>query len=228
MSQGRGSPLERLLEQTARLLSGGGIHPVELLQRTQAAVQGRASGGMAPNLVRIGMHEADYERYRDAFEDLRYELDVVLDRLEQRERWQRIGDRIIEFELSHTASPGLPAISASFADTTNRHQVVPAGETQVIRRLRGVILRLGDGSAVKLTHTPFRIGRGPGNDLVYPSLALSRSHAEIASVGDDLEIRDLGSRNGVLVSGRHVASAILEPGVPVVLGDLELWVEYEE
>ncbi|MCC6383225.1 MAG: DUF3662 domain-containing protein [Dehalococcoidia bacterium] len=219
--------LERLLEQTARFLSGGGLHPVEILQRSQAAVQRGVREGRAPNHVRIQLHPADYARYRTALSDLRYELDVLLDRLEAREGWSRIGDRLIDFEQSADTPAGLPAVSASFADTLNRDYAPPVGATQVIHRYRDLVLRLGDGTVVPLTHTPFRIGRGAGNDLVYPSLALSRHHAEIATVPGGLEIRGLGSRNGLRVDGRRVTRTPLIEGQPVALGDVELWLEHE-
>ncbi|MGE5596350.1 MAG: FhaA domain-containing protein [Hyphomicrobiales bacterium] len=226
MNEDRAPRFERLLEQTARLLSGGGLHPVEVLQRAQAAAQQAGRDGQAPNRLRLTFHPDDYERYRPAFPDLRYELEVMLDRLERREGWSRTGDRIIEFEASGSVPAGMPAIAASFADTAHRPATSHAGATQVIRRQRNAGLRLADGTLVPLTHTPFRIGRGPGNDFVYPSLALSRSHAEIASVPGGLEIRDLGSRNGVLIDGYRVERALLEPGRTVTLGDLEFTLEY--
>ena len=217
--------LERLLEQTARFLSGGGLHPVEILQRAQAAVQRGARDGTAPNHIRIILHPSDYARYREAMADLRYEIDVLLDRLERREGWTRIGDRLIDFEQDPSATAGIPTVVASFADTAHRDYAPPIGATQVIQRYRNLVLRFRDGTSSLLTHTPFRIGRGAGNDLVYPSLALSRQHAEIATVHGQLEIRDLGSRNGIRIEGRRVTRAPLIPGQPVTLGDVELWLE---
>ena len=39
MSDERVSRIERMLEQTARKVSGGGLHPLEILQRVQDAVE---------------------------------------------------------------------------------------------------------------------------------------------------------------------------------------------
>lgn len=228
MTHDRTPRLERLLEQTARMISGGGLHPVELLQRVQAAVQRGVRDGQVPNLVRVTLHPADYQRYFPAFEDLRGELDVLLDRAEDRERWTRIGDRRITFEAAEGVPAGVPRVTATFGDTANRSETAPpAGATQVIRRHRNARLVLSDGTRVQLTHTPFRIGRGPGNDLVYPSLALSRSHAEITSGPEGLEIHDLGSRNGLVADGARVDRARFEQGRHYLLGDLDLWLEYE-
>ena len=226
MTEERGPRLERLLEQTARFLSGGGLHPVEILQRVESAVLAAARDGVAPNAIRVAFHPQDFERYTPAFGDLRAEIDALLDRLESRESLRRIGDRLVEFEVATGATPGLADVTAAFADTANRTTLPPAGATQVIHRLRGATLVFGDGSKVRLTHTPFRIGRGPGNDLVYPNLTLSREHAEIVSGSRGaLSIRDRGSRNGLIVDGNRVPETELLPGRRVWLGDVELWLE---
>ncbi|MBP46479.1 MAG: Fis family transcriptional regulator [Myxococcales bacterium] len=51
---------------------------------------------------------------------------------------------------------------------------------------------------------------------------LSRQHALIAQVGDGLQVRDLGSRNGTFVDGVAVDAAVLRPGQTLRLGDLLL------
>jgi len=226
MTQERTPRLERLLEQTARFLSGGGLHPVEILQRVEAAALDGARGELVPNAVRVTLHPQDYARYRPAFADLREEVVAVLDRLERREGLRHAGDRLVEFTQSDAASPGLPGIAAFFAETANRAAAPPPAATQVIRRLRNATLVFDDGLRARLTHTPFRIGRGPGNDLVYPNLTLSREHAEVVSTPQgQLVIRDRGSRNGLLVDGVRVEEAELAPGRRVSLGDVELWLE---
>ncbi|MDF3069481.1 MAG: Sigma-54 dependent response regulator [Polyangiaceae bacterium] len=56
-------------------------------------------------------------------------------------------------------------------------------------------------------------------DLVLKAPAVSRVHAEVVRDGRRLVVRDLGSRNGVLVNGRKVQSAALEPLDEVRIGD---------
>ena len=74
---------------------------------------------------------------------------------------------------------------------------------------RWVLLgRWADGNAVRIVPIrvfPFRIGRGDGLDLSLPSLAVSRTHAEITNGGPALHVRDLSSRNGTYVNGCRVA-----------------------
>lgn len=226
MTQERGPRLERLLEQTARFLSGGGVHPVEVLQRVETAVLGAVRDGVAPNAVRIDLHPHDYEEYERAFPDLRAEIETLLGRIERREGLRRIGERLVTFRAWEGVPAGMPGVTASFADTANRALSPPAGATQVIRRLRDATLVFGDGTRVRLTHTPFRIGRGPGNDLVYPDLTLSREHAEIVSTpAGGLLLRDRGSRNGVFADGQRVEEAEMAPGRRFGLGGVELWLE---
>ena len=226
MTQERGPRLERLLEQTARFISGGGLHPVEVLQRVETAVLEAARDGVAPNAVRVQFHAQDYARYEPALADLRAEIFTLVERIERREGLRRIGGQLVEFEQAEGVPAGLPAVSAFFADTAHRSAAPPVGATQVIRRLRSATLVFGDGTRVRLTHTPFRIGRGPGNDLVYPHLTLSREHAEIvSSPRGGLVLRDRGSRNGIVLDGERVPEAELRPGRRFWLGDVELWLE---
>src|SRR6188768_1136763 len=70
---------------------------------------------------------------------------------------------------------------------------------------------LGAGAAV--------IGRDASADIVLPVSAVSRRHAEVTRAGDDYVVRDLGSRNGVLVNGHPVSEAVLEPLDELRIGD---------
>ena len=92
-------------------------------------------------------------------------------------------------------------------------------------RLRGKSLVLDDGARAPLTHVPFVIGRGPGNDLVLASFAVSRRHAEVVDIGGRLVLRDLGSRNGIVVDGRRVNEVALVYGLRVTIGDVTFWLE---
>lgn len=63
------------------------------------------------------------------------------------------------------------------------------------------------------------IGREPTADLFLPVQAVSRVHAEVAWDMGRWTVRDLGSRNGMLVDGHPVRSATLEPNAEVRIGD---------
>src|SRR6266850_2397997 len=56
------------------------------------------------------------------------------------------------------------------------------------------------------------IGRDPTNQIPLPNSSVSREHAEIVCRPDGLTVRDLGSRNGILVNGVPRKKAVLQPG----------------
>ena len=55
---------------------------------------------------------------------------------------------------------------------------------------------------------PYRIGREVDNDLVLPDANkhVSRKHAELMNVNGQLQIRDVGSKNGTSVNGRKIST----------------------
>jgi len=72
-----------------------------------------------------------------------------------------------------------------------------------------------------------RIGKAPDNDLVLPDDTVSRYHMTIARVSGGLEVKDLGSTNGVRVGGARLKEAIVEPGTVVRAGEVELAIRLE-
>jgi pSer/pThr/pTyr-binding forkhead associated (FHA) protein len=56
------------------------------------------------------------------------------------------------------------------------------------------------------------VGRDPRCDISATDPLLSRRHAEFVASGPRVLVRDLGSRNGILVNGRRLPEAVLSPG----------------
>lgn len=218
-----GHPLERFLQSTARRVSGG-LHPVEVLRRVEEVVAAAANGGLAPNDIVVAFHPADYTRYRAGLPQLQAGIAAMLDDLQDRAGWRLQGDRRVRLESVPAVAEGTPRVTARFADRRPVSRP-PAGATQRIARHRNLVLVLSSGERVTVTHTPFTIGRGPANDLVLASMAVSRTHAEIVRDGGGYCLRDRGSRNGLLVGGERVESVVLAPGVVVTVGDLALSLE---
>lgn len=217
--------LERLLEGAARRVSGSGLHPLELLQRVGAAAESSVRDGVVANTFTIRLSGSDYEAYAPSLPALRQEMHRLLEGLERGRGWTRIGDRTLEFVRGETIQDGLPVVEARFSDPRHRGFVAPAGATRRLNRQHNLWLRFNDGTSTALSHTPFSIGRGPGNDVVLPVLSVSRQHAEIVRTVDGVIIRDLGSRNGIVVHGERVSEYTLDGGEHVTLGDVELWLE---
>lgn len=228
MTEERGPRLERLLELTARKVSGGGLHPLEILQHVSEAAEASVRDGVVANDYVLSLHPADFARYERSLPNLRTELDAMLEDLERSRRWTRIGDRSIVFAPSDGTAEGSPTVAARFTDTSHHVESTPPGATRRITRHRNLVLAMSDGTRVRLTHTPFTIGRGPGNDLVVADLAVSRRHAEIVRTDAGIVMRDVGSRNGLMVEGERYREVVMGPWIVVTIGDLGFWLEQAE
>ena len=87
-----------------------------------------------------------------------------------------------------------------------------------------------DGSSreVLLTGRPsITFGRSPEADISIPDTRISRIHAEIRTWDRDLVIKDMGSRNGILINGIKTEVAILHAGDTFRIGSHEFSVEQE-
>jgi serine phosphatase RsbU (regulator of sigma subunit) len=66
---------------------------------------------------------------------------------------------------------------------------------------------------------PLTVGRDPARDVVLPDAQVSRLHLQLAMVGDEVIVEDLGSSNGTFFSGRRLTSPqVLLPGQAVQVG----------
>lgn len=222
--------IERFFEQAARMATGPGIHPIEVLQRIQAAAESSVRDRDVANAYRVEFSPSDSERFARLREQLTRGAGRMLDELVRSRELHPLGPWHFEFAAVADLAPGALRVSARYREPTHRPETVAAGATRVITRQRGKSIVLDDGTRVPLTHTPFVIGRGAGCDLVVPDLSISRLHAEIGSgPGGTLTIRDLGSRNGVIIDGERLADeAELIPGDMFVLGDARFWLESGE
>ena len=64
------------------------------------------------------------------------------------------------------------------------------------------------------------VGRDPRCDISAADPQLSRRHAEFVVSGATVVVRDLGSRNGILVNGRRLTEAVLSAGDVVQIAQL--------
>jgi hypothetical protein len=219
--------IERFLEQAARMASGAGIHPVEVLQRIQAAAEASIRDGAIANAYRVHYAPPDRDRIAGLREQLARGAGRMLDELATGRNLRQLGPWQFEFAEGAGLAAGAVRVSATYREPAHRPETVATGATRVITRQRGKRLVLDDGTRVPLTHTPFVIGRGVGCDLVVPDLSISRRHAEIGSgPGGSLTIRDLESRNGVILNdARVVGETELPPGAMFALGNARFWLE---
>jgi hypothetical protein len=64
------------------------------------------------------------------------------------------------------------------------------------------------------------VGRHPDCDTQINSHRVSRWHCVLTRDGDDVVVRDLGSRNGTWINGKRVASGRLRPGDEMAIGNV--------
>ncbi|MBI1948105.1 MAG: protein kinase [Deltaproteobacteria bacterium] len=69
------------------------------------------------------------------------------------------------------------------------------------------------------------LGRVPGEGLAIDDARVSRRHAIIHRRGDELEVEDLGSRNGIRVNGVAARTHKLCPGDRIAIGDTVLRID---
>jgi transcriptional regulator with GAF, ATPase, and Fis domain len=75
------------------------------------------------------------------------------------------------------------------------------------------------GAAFSLLPGEVSIGRDSSNQLWAPDPALSRRHCLLVASGEEVSIRDLGSRNGTLVNGVPVEQQQMRHGDQIYVGD---------
>jgi pSer/pThr/pTyr-binding forkhead associated (FHA) protein len=69
------------------------------------------------------------------------------------------------------------------------------------------------------------VGRGEDCELQIPLLAVSRRHCELSIVGNELEVKDLGSSNGTFVNSERIDDAALEAGDRLSVGPVVFTVQ---
>jgi transcriptional regulator with GAF, ATPase, and Fis domain len=75
------------------------------------------------------------------------------------------------------------------------------------------------GAAFPLPAGEVSIGRDSSNHLWAPDPALSRRHCVLVASGEQVSIRDLGSRNGTLVNGVPIEQQEMRHGDQIYIGD---------
>jgi len=219
---------ERRLEQA---ISGAfakafrsAVQPVEIAAALQRECDNNAqilsrNRRMVPNLFHVELSQPDLDRlsaYDSAMAtDLRDQLKDHADS----QSYVFPGPVKIDFEAAEDLTTGRFRIRSEAQATVQSN----ATHTQVRRatalvEVNGTQQPLHPGSTV--------VGRGTEADIRINDPGVSRRHIEfeVAGAGDQLQlrVRDLGSTNGMLVDGHRVASAGLQDGSEVRVGNTTL------
>lgn len=116
----------------------------------------------------------------------------------------------------------LQGATQSFAPVGEGDQSAPvAGETS-----EGPVLVVRKGPEVGerfyIDTEKLTVGRDPQSDIFLNDVTVSRSHAVITRVGDQVSVEDSGSLNGTFVNGTCVASTALSSGDTVQFGTFQM------
>jgi len=96
------------------------------------------------------------------------------------------------------------------------------GSEDFLERHRAALVTLSGsaaGNEYLLDRPRTTLGRGPGVELPFADETLSREHAAFEVMDGAMQVRDLGSTNGVTVNGAAVLQAELKHGDRIELGD---------
>ncbi|MFT3926197.1 MAG: sigma 54-interacting transcriptional regulator [Myxococcales bacterium] len=104
----------------------------------------------------------------------------------------------------------------------------PDGPHAMVRQLALVVLDGNQkGTRFVAPASQFAIGSAKGAPICLEDPTVSRFHCELSVVGNEVHVRDLGSRNGTRLDGVSVLHARLRPGSVVEVGRTRLRVELD-
>lgn len=81
-----------------------------------------------------------------------------------------------------------------------------------------VLVALDDGPDILLDRPLTVVGRDPRSDARLDSILVSRRHCCLATDRGEVEVRDLGSTNGIRINGLRVEAGRLRPGDELAIG----------
>lgn len=221
---------ERRLEQ---MISGvfarafrSAVQPVEIAAALQRECDNNAQimsrdRRLVPNRFLVQLAGVDLERlqgYDDAME--RELVDQLKDHADA-QGYVFTGPVQVDFEAADDLTTGrFRILSRAEASVTDNDQRTRTRAARAVLEVNG-------------TRHPLRapglvVGRGTEADLRINDPGVSRRHIEFMVNGEDLEVVDLGSTNGMLVNGAKVGRAGLRDGSEVKIGHTTMTVRVTE
>ena len=176
---------------------------------------------LVPNRFLVQLAGVDLERlqgYDDAME--RELVDQLKDHADA-QGYVFTGPVHVDFEAADDLTTGrFRILSRAEASVTDNDQRTRTRAARAVLEING-------------TRHPLRapglvVGRGTEADLRINDPGVSRRHIEFMVNGEDLEVVDLGSTNGMLVNGAKVGRAGLRDGSEVKIGHTTMTVRVTE
>ena len=119
-----------------------------------------------------------------------------------------------------TPAPVTPAPAAAAPRTVRFDQLeAPEAIPQRAANQQPRLIDLTTNRSFPIAKAQIVMGRALSSDIAIEDLNVSRTHAEIRREGANAwSVADLGSTNGTLVNGRHIASTMLQEGDRITVG----------
>ena len=119
-----------------------------------------------------------------------------------------------------TPAPVTPPPAAAAPRTVRFDQLeAPEAIPQRAANQQPRLIDLTTNRSFPITKAQIVMGRALSSDIAIEDLNVSRTHAEIRREGANAwSVADLGSTNGTLVNGRHIASTMLQEGDRITVG----------
>lgn len=69
---------------------------------------------------------------------------------------------------------------------------------------------------------PIMVGRDSSNHLVLPSSSVSRQHAQVNALNEQVRVKDLNSSNGTFINGEAIEEAEVKEGDEITFGEVKV------
>ena len=229
--------LQRFEQRLEELISGAfarafrsAVQPVEIAAALQREVDSNAQilsrqRRLAPNDFHVELSPADMARLAPYDSTLAEELRHQLKEYADQQGFVFPGRIVIEFEETKELTTGRFRIKS-------RAQAAVRGEEATDTQVRRAKAYLEINGTRHPLHAALVVGRGSDADLRINDPGVSRRHVEflMRERGQDLhvEVRDLGSTNGMMVNGQKMASSVVDDGTQVRIGNTTITVHVVE
>jgi len=231
--------LDNLEQRLDRIVNGSfskafksEVQPVELGAALQQEIDNRASSvtgqSVVPNIFIIELGPVDHERLAPYFNTLTSELATLANSYVSEQRYTAIDRATISFDQDPQLETGVFRIKSTagqvapeLVNSEVNPDITSQMPMQAFVATESPYFISVTGEEFKLTNSISTIGRGTDATIQIDDTSVSRIHCEVI-LGSEILIRDLGSTNGTVVDGNHVAEATLHDGSIVKIGNITL------
>lgn len=209
------------------------VQPVEIVAALQREVDNNTQilsrdRRLAPNDFHVELSPSDTERLSPYDSTLERELTEQLREHAEQQSYVFPGPIRISFQESEDLTTGrFNVTSRARASVQGREAEAPSRSTRGRERRTPTITVEVNGSRHSITGAGLVVGRGTEADLRISDPGVSRRHVQFVLDGTAVEVRDLGSTNGMTVDGHRVDRIAVRDGSVVKIGNTAMTVHVE-